>query len=78
MDRFSSLKALLKEFSSDQSITPETTFEELHMDSHAVVDFMLKVEETFGIVLDNDMILKVKTVQDVLDLIQQDTEEEAC
>ena len=48
------------------------------MDSYAVVDFMLKVEETFGIVLDNDMILKVKTVQDVLDLIQQDTEEEAC
>jgi acyl carrier protein len=43
-----------------------------------VVDFMLKVEEMFGIVLDNDMILKVKTVQDVLDLIQQDTEEEAC
>lgn len=78
MDRFSSLKALLKEYCQDQAVTPETTFAQLHMDSFALVDFMLKVEETFGIVLDNDKILKVKTIQDVLDLIRQDTEEEAC
>lgn len=78
MDRLAILQILLREYTAITPILPPTSFEDLQMDSYAVVDFMLKVEEQFGIVLDDENLLRVKTIQDVLKVIQEDTEEGTC
>ncbi len=78
MDRLAILQTLLREYTAITPILPPTSFEDLQMDSYAVVDFMLKVEEQFGIVLDDENLLRVKTIQDVLKVIQEDTEEGTC
>ncbi len=59
-----------------EELKPDTTFEEMNMDSYAVVDFILKVEEHFNIVMQNEDILAFKSVQDVLDMIDRCSKEE--
>ncbi len=78
MDRLERLQTLLREYTSVMPITPQISFKDLQMDSYTVVDFMLKVEEQFGIVLEDEELLHVETIQDVLRVIQEDTEEETC
>ena len=46
-----------------------TTFESLGMDDYVVVDFLMGVEDRFGFVFDSDDILRMKTMQDVMDMI---------
>ena len=59
-----------------EALKPTTTFEELGMDSYAGVDFILKVEEHYNIIVKNDEILSLKNMQDVLDTIDRCTKEE--
>jgi len=48
------VKKILAEYKddSDLEITPETTFEELELDSLDIVELLMKVEEEFNITLE--------------------------
>ncbi|NCB33689.1 MAG: hypothetical protein EOM64_07380 [Erysipelotrichia bacterium] len=77
MNRLAYLQQLVETYGPFlDELTPETTFEEMNMDSYAVVDFILKVEEHFNIVMHNDDILALKSMQDVLDMIDRCSKEE--
>lgn len=66
------LDQLVREYAPDHhNLTPETTFEELGMDGIDLVDFMLKVEEKFDIVVPDSKMLDLHSIQDVLDMISE-------
>lgn len=72
MDRLAVLKRLAEDFSDNlDDFSAQTTFEDLRMDSYAVVDYLLEVEKEFSIVLNDDEILQLRSIQDVLDTIEQ-------
>lgn len=72
MDRLAVLKRLAEDFSDNlDDFSAQTTFEDLRMDSYAVVDYLLEVEKEFSIVLNDDEILQFKSIQDVLNTIDQ-------
>lgn len=50
-------------------VTPQSTFEELGMGPYEVLDFMLKVEEEYGIAIDDSELLSVRTIADVQDAV---------
>lgn len=54
----------------------KTTFEDMHMDSYAKVDFMMKAEQHYGIVFDDDVMLAAHSMKDVLDMIEKYKQEE--
>ncbi len=71
------LDRLVSEYAPDHHhLTPETTFEELGMDGIDLVDFMLKVEEQFDIVVPDQKMLDLHSIQDVLDMISESTGQE--
>lgn len=55
---------------------PTTSFDELRMDSYAVVDFLTEVEKYFDIIIPDEKMLEIKTIQDVLDMIDESNKEE--
>ncbi len=77
MDRLAILEKLIEEYNPYfRNITAETTFEELEMDSYAMVDFLMKAEEEFDVVISDDRMLSMKNLQDVLDTIENCSEED--
>lgn len=58
------------------SFRETTTFDELGMDSYEVVDFLLKVEEKFDVVIADEEMLRLHTMKDVLDIISEGCKEE--
>lgn len=71
------LDQLVREYAPDHhNLTQETTFEELGMDGIDLVDFMLKVEEKFDIVVPDSKMLDLHSIQDVLDMISESTGQE--
>lgn len=58
------------------AFNPSTTFEELGMDSYEIVDFLLKVEEKFNIVIADEDMFRVRNMKDVLDIISEGSKEE--
>ena len=70
MERLAVLELLAKEFNHNiDKVTPDTTFEELGMDSYEVVDFIAKSEEYYNTMIDNETALQAKTIQDVLNAL---------
>lgn len=65
----------LKEILSEQlgideeSITPDTTIEDLGADSLDLVEAVMNIEEAFGVNIDDNEIENLKTVKDFLDYI---------
>lgn len=53
-----------------------TTFEELGMDSYEVVDFLLRVEEKFDVVIADEEMFRIHSMRDVLDIISEGCKEE--
>lgn len=77
MERLEFLKQLAMKYGHiPMFFSGDTTLESLGMDSYDVVDFMLEVEQAYGITADDDSLLSVKTVGDVLALINQCMKEE--
>ncbi len=77
MDRLAFLETLAKTYDHNLAeLSEETSFEDLHMDSYEAVDFLLKVEEKFGIVIGDDRMLEIRTMQDVLNTINECSQEE--
>lgn len=77
MNLMSVLSSILKK-TNDISVElkADTTFADLKMDSYAIVEFVMGVEETFGIVFDSDKIFELETIQDVMNLIEKNNQED--
>ena len=58
-------------------ITPESTFEELDIDSLDLVELAQIVEDEYGVVLKGDDMKALKTVGDAIDLIVSRADAEA-
>ena len=71
---FESVKAMLaKQLKADAStITRDTRLvEDLKADSANVMVMIMDVEDAFGITVEDDQIMKMKTVGDVVDYIEK-------
>ncbi|MBR2768322.1 MAG: acyl carrier protein [Solobacterium sp.] len=72
MDRSLTLLQLASRYKNIPGpITPEMTFQEMGMKEYEVLDFMLKVEETYGIALDDSRLLSCRTIRDVEDAVNR-------
>lgn len=69
-------KALVFLGMSDQAVPVTTTFEDLHMDSYDIVDFLMKVEELSGIILEDSNVVQMHCLQDVLEELDKCSKEE--
>ena len=52
------------------SITQDSTFQELGADSLGMVEIMMKLEETFGVEIEDDAAEKLTNMREVVDYIQ--------
>lgn len=77
MDQLSSLSSILSKTNGlTVTLKADTTFEELKMDEYDIVDFLMGVEEYFGIAFDNEKMLEAKNMQDVMNMIDQNIQED--
>ncbi|MCL1874131.1 MAG: phosphopantetheine-binding protein [Clostridiales bacterium] len=65
------VKKILAEYKDDAGleITPETTFEELELDSLDIVELLMKVEEEFNITLEAES--QMTTVSELVAKIEE-------
>ena len=71
METFELLRSLLAEKVKDNAeITPRTNLRELGIDSVDLVEILLNFEEKMNLTFEDEAMLKLSTVQDVLDLSQ--------
>ena len=72
METFELLRSLLSEKVKDEvEITPRTNLRELGIDSVDLVEILLNFEEKMNLTFEDEAMLKLSTVQDVLDLSQE-------
>ncbi|MBP3481239.1 MAG: acyl carrier protein [Clostridia bacterium] len=71
MSDFDKLKEILAEQLGvdEDSITAQTTIDDLGADSLDLVEAVMNIEEAFGVNIDDDEIENLKTVGDFLDYI---------
>ena len=71
MSDFDKLKEILAEQLGvdEDSITVQTTIDDLGADSLDLVEAVMNIEEAFGVNIDDDEIENLKTVGDFLDYI---------
>ena len=72
METFELLRSLLAEkVKANAEITPRTNLRELGIDSVDLVEILLNFEEKMNLTFEDEAMLKLSTVQDVLDLSQE-------
>ena len=72
METFELLRSLLAEKVKDNAeITPRTNLRALGIDSVDLVEILLNFEEKMNLTFEDEAMLKLSTVQDVLDLSQE-------
>lgn len=77
MDQLFILDELLKKSTNcSVSLKADTTFEELNMDDFEIVDFLMNIEEYYGFAFNQDEMLTVRSIQDVMNMIKQNTQED--
>lgn len=54
----------------------DTRFEDLEIDDFEVVDFLMKVEEYFTFAFPEEKMLEMRTVKDVMDMIEKNSQED--
>ena len=69
MDYFDKIKERLSSKLKRQELTKESSFKDLGIDSLDLVDLVFELEEEIGVEFQDDELLKITTVQDLLDLI---------
>ena len=69
MDYFDKIKERLSSKLKGQELTKESSFNDLGIDSLDLVDLVFELEEEIGVEFQDDELLKITTVQDLLDLI---------
>ena len=74
MDNFNLIVKLLKDYvNEDVEITRESTLKELQIDSLDLVEVVVTAEEQTGATFEDDELLDLKTVGDVVDLLDKKT-----
>ena len=63
-----------RKFSAD--LKADTTFEELKMDDYEIVDFLMNVEEYYRFAFHENEMLEMKTMQNVMDMINKNMRED--
>jgi len=59
-----------------EDLVPEATLESLGLDSLSVIEFMFNIEDEFKIKLSNELLENIKTLQDVVDIIEKQVAEQ--
>lgn len=71
-EKLSKLKEIVKDSDMDldlSSVTAETKLDSLEVDSIEFLELVLQIEDNFDVSIDDEDASKVKTVQDLLNLI---------
>ena len=71
MDYFDKIKDRLSSKLKGKELMKESSFKELGIDSLDLVDLVFELEEEIGVEFQDEELLKISTVQDLLDLIDQ-------
>ena len=72
MNGWDALKQILQSYTAPQAeLRPDSRLADLGLDSYAVVDLVVRVEQTFDIAVDDDCILRLETLQDIIDLLPE-------
>ena len=69
MDYFDKIKDRLSSKLKGKELMKEPSFKELGIDSLDLVDLVFELEEEIGVEFQDEELLKISTVQDLLDLI---------
>ena len=70
------LKQAILEFLANElhletsAITPETSFAELGVDAAQLTDLLQRLQEALGIILPEDKVPTITTVEDLLDIVE--------
>ena len=70
MESLKIVKEAIKDRINVDSINYDDKLEDLGLDSLDLVETMLKIEEVLGIEFTSDEIVELKTIQDVVNLIE--------
>ena len=70
MEYFDKIKERLEPKLKGKELTEDMAFKDLGIDPLDLVDLVFELEEEIGVQFEDDELLKLKTVQDLLDLIQ--------
>ncbi len=77
MEHQTHLLTLVKnDYSKQENISLDSSFEELEMNSFDIVDFIMSIEEMTGVVFEDHQILEFKTLRDVYDAMIQFSKED--
>lgn len=77
MDCLTYLETLARGYDNNlKKFSTTTTFDEMKMDSYDVVDFLLKVEQEYGIVFEDAKMLELKSMQDVINTVNECSQED--
>jgi len=66
---FDEVKAVISQKLDNVEITPDMVLKD-HLDSLDMFDVMFEAEDKYGVKIPTDQIANLKTVQDVVDLIE--------
>ena len=69
MDTFEMIKQELVTKSNVTDLTLESTFKDVNLDSFDLADLVYQMEENLGIVFEDDELMNLKTIGDVVKLI---------
>ena len=70
MEYFDRIKARLDGKLVGKEFTPDTSFKDLGLDSLDLVDLVFEMEEEIGVQFEDQELLQIKTVKDLLTLIE--------
>lgn len=71
MEYFDKIKERLESKLKGQELTVDMAFKDLGIDSLDLVDLVFELEEEIGVQFEDDELLQLKTVQDLLTLIEK-------
>ncbi|WP_028044055.1 acyl carrier protein [Candidatus Stoquefichus massiliensis] len=69
MNYFDKINERLATKLKGKTLTKESSFKDLGIDSLDLVDLVFELEEEIGVEFQDDELIKISTVQDLLDLI---------
>lgn len=69
MDTFDTIKEKLEDY-FEVTISKDTTFKSLEMDSLDMIEVQMLVEEPFDIIVPDDAMMQLQTVGDLVQLVE--------
>ncbi len=71
MDTFEALSDLCREYLGKDTITPDTTFDELGADSLDIAELIMEVESRFDVEIPDEQLSKFRNIKDLIDFIEK-------